>query len=255
MLGAIIGDIVGSRFEFRNTDSEDFDLFTEDCSFTDDSICTMAVADAILRGAGYGDSLRKWCRNYPYPVGGYGISFAHWVRSDNPQPYNSFGNGSAMRVSPVGFWFDDAASVLSEAGKSASVTHNHPEGIKGAQVIAMCIYMLRNGAGKAQIEKYVRREYGGLPSFEPFSNPFDETCMNAVPVSVSCFLHSTDFESAVRNAITVGGDSDTIGAITGSLAEAMYGIPHDIRRSALSYLTDDMLRIVENFYKKLNHHE
>ena len=251
MLGAIIGDIVGSRFEFNNTKSESFKLFTDECSFTDDTICTVAVADAILNGKSYQDSIHGWCRKYPHPMGGYGGSFARWMQSDNPEPYNSFGNGSAMRVSPVGWLFNDETEVEFEAAKSAEVTHDHPEGIKGAQVIAMCIYLLRNGADKPYIEQFVRNEYGAIPTPHPFSNPFDETCMNAVPVSVYCFLQSKDFEDAIRRAMIIGGDSDTIGAITGSLAEAYYGIPEPIKEAAMSYLSSDMRKIVEQFYNKI----
>ncbi len=251
MIGAIIGDIVGSRFEFNNAKTTDFKLFTSECSFTDDTICTVAIADAILTGKSYRDSVHDWCRKYPHPMGSYGGSFARWVASDNPQPYNSFGNGSAMRVSPVGLYFDNEfGDVLNEAKKTAEITHDHPEGIKGAQVTAMCVWMMRKGYTKADMKSYVESEYGALPKFNPFSNPFDETCMNAVPVSVSCVLNSTCFEEAIRNAIIVGGDSDTIGAIVGGIAEAMYGVPAYLKDVALSYLPDDMCKVVERFYNE-----
>lgn len=255
MLGTIIGDIVGSRFEFRNAKSSDFDFFTDDCSFTDDTICTVAVADALLSDIDYMSSVHSWCRKYPNPMGGYGGSFACWVASDSPRPYNSFGNGSAMRVSPIGFLCDSESEVLLEARKSAEITHNHTEGIKGAQVIAMSVYMLRHGATKRDVEAYVNKAYGFIPDFKPFSNPFDETCMNAVPVSVSCFLYSNDFDSAIRNSIIIGGDSDTIGAITGGLAEAMYGIPASTAEHALSYLPDDIKNVLTRFYSRLNKQE
>ena len=251
MLGAIIGDIVGSRFEFRNTKTSRFDLFAKKCSFTDDTICTVAVADAILNGYSYQDSLRRWCQRYPHPMGGYGASFIRWLQAEKPAPYYSYGNGSAMRVSPVGWLFDEAIDVEYEAARSAEVTHNHPEGIKGAQVVALCIIMLRNAYPKREIAEYVEREYGALPEYRPFSNPFNETCMNAVPVAVSCFLASTDFEDAVRKAVIVGGDSDTIGAITGSLAEAHYGIPAAIRDAGLAYLPSEMKNIVDQFYNRV----
>ena len=141
MLGAIIGDIVGSRFEFNNTNRSDFELFHKDCSFTDDTICTVAIADAILRKCSYQESLLRWCRSYPNPMGGYGGRFAQWIHSNNPQPYNSFGNGSAMRVSPVAWAFDNLDDVLAEAEKTASPTHNHPEGIKGAKTVAHAIWI------------------------------------------------------------------------------------------------------------------
>lgn len=251
MLGAIIGDIVGSRFEFNNVKSKNFKLFTQECSFTDDTICTVAVADAILSGKSYRDSIHEWCRKYPHPMGGYGGSFAQWVHSDDPKPYYSFGNGSAMRVSPIGLYYHTADCVLFEAKKSAEITHDHPNGIKGAQVTAMCVWMMRKGYTKADIKSYVESEYGELPKFKPFSNPFDETCMNAVPVSVSCVLSSTCFDEAIRNAIIVGGDSDTIGAITGSIAEAIYGVPSDLKDIAMSYLPDEMQEVVERFYAAL----
>lgn len=252
MIGAIIGDIVGSRFEFNNAKTTDFKLFTSECSFTDDTICTVAIADAILTGKSYRDSVHDWCRKYPHPMGGYGGSFARWVASDNPQPYNSFGNGSAMRVSPVGLYFDNEfGDVLNEAKKTAEITHDHPEGIKGAQVTAMCVWMMRKGYTKADMKRYVESEYGALPKFKPFSNPFDETCMNAVPVSVSCVLNSTCFEEAIRNAIIVGGDSDTIGAIVGGIAEAVYGVPSFLKGIAMSYLPDDMRKVVERFYNEI----
>lgn len=250
MLGAIIGDIVGSRFEFDNVRDTDFDLFADECSFTDDTICTVSVADAILNGRTYKDSLHEWCRKYPHPMGGYGASFAQWVRSDDPQPYYSFGNGAAMRVGPVGWLHHGEARVLDEARRAVDITHNHPEGINGAQVIAYCVYLLRGGAHKTSIKQFVERWYGKLPSWRPFSNPFNETCMNAVPVSVSCFLESTDFEDAIRKAILVGGDSDTIGAITGSLAEAYYGVPDALRRKSLEYLPGSMRAIVDQFYSE-----
>lgn len=251
MLGAIIGDIVGSRFEFNNVKSKNFKLFTQECSFTDDTICTVAVADAILSGKSYQDSVHEWCRKYPHPMGGYGGSFAQWVHSDDPQPYFSFGNGSAMRVSPIGLYYHTADCVLLEAKKSAEITHDHPEGIKGARVTAMCVFMSRWGFTNGDIMKYVVSEYGEIPEFVPFSNPFNETCMNAVPVSVSCVLNSTDFEEAIRNAMIVGGDSDTIGAITGGIAEAMYGVPSYLKDIAMSYLPDEMKSIINQFYSKL----
>ncbi len=251
MLGAIIGDIVGSRFEFNNVKSENFDLFTKECSFTDDTICTVGVADAILKGRSYRDSIHEWCRKYPHPMGGYGGSFAQWVRSDNPQPYRSFGNGSAMRVSPIGLYYDTEEDVLRNAQASAEITHNHPEGIKGAKVTAMCVWMMRVGHKKADMEAYVMKEYGSIPKFVPFSNPFNETCMNAVPVSVSCVLNSNGFEEAIRNAMIVGGDSDTIGAIAGGIAEAMYGVPENLKDVAMSDLPDDIKSVINLFYRKL----
>lgn len=251
MLGTIIGDIAGSRFEFNNQKYKCFELFTNECSFTDDTICTVAVADSILNGTSYQDSIHRWCRKYPYPMGGYGGSFALWVNSDMPTPYNSFGNGSAMRVSPIGMYYASPDDVLRQAKASAEITHNHPEGIKGAQVTAMCVWMMKNGGSALDLKSYAETEYGPLPEYAPNSNPFDETCMNAVPVSISCVLGSTSFEDAIRRAILVGGDSDTIGAITGGIAEAMYGIPIELKDIAMSYLPDEMKSIINQFYSKL----
>lgn len=250
MLGAIIGDIVGSRFEFNNVKRSDFDLFASECDYTDDTICTMAVADAILNDKSYKDCLLSWCRRYPHPMGGYGGSFAHWVFSDTQQPYNSYGNGAAMRVSPIAWLFDTLAEVGDQAALSAEPTHNHPEGVKGARTIALCVRMLLNGSSKEEIARFVIQEYAALPPFVPFSNPFDETCMNAVPVSVACFVESTGFEDAIRKAIIIGGDSDTIAAITGSLAEAYYGIPPAIQRAGIGYLPEEMKGILRLFYSR-----
>lgn len=252
MIGAIIGDIVGSRFEFNNTSNPKFKLFTKQCNFTDDTICTVAIADAILNGKSYEKSMQEWCRKYPNPMGGYGGAFRNWVFSGTPQPYYSFGNGSAMRVSPVAWLFNDGATVEEEATITAAITHNHPEGIKGAQVIANCIYALRNGCSKQEILRYGKSEYGNIPTYAPNSNPFNETCMNAVPVAIGCFVDSNSFEDAIRKAILVGGDSDTIGAIVGSLAEAHYrGIPIELFRQALSYLPADMKEIITQYYFRI----
>lgn len=251
MLGAIIGDIVGSRFEFNNVRSLDFSLFDEFCDYTDDTICTVAVADAILSGRSYKQSVHAWCNKYPHPMGGYGGSFARWVASSNPVPYHSFGNGSAMRVSPVAWLFNDEMDVLREAARTAEITHNHPEGIRGAQVVAKSIFMLRMGADKSEVEKYVSAAYPNMLPFKPFSNRFDETCMNAVPVAVSCFLAASSFEETIRNAVVVGGDSDTIAAIAGSIAEAAYAVPTSLQSAALGYLPADMQRVISVFYKTL----
>lgn len=256
MLGAIIGDIVGSRFEFNNTNQTNFTLFTPDCNFTDDTICTVAVADALLNGSDFGDTIHRWCRKYPYPTGGYGGSFARWVHSDIPKPYNSFGNGSAMRVSPCG-WLPTRQDVLSHARRSAECTHNHPEGIKGAVCIADCIYHARVGADKSEMVALVTKEYTYPLDMTCHEirrmNTFNETCQVTVPQAIVCFVESTDFESAIRLAVSIGGDSDTIAAMTGSIAEAYYGIPQNIERKALSLLTPEMQEVIAQFkqrYKK-----
>lgn len=252
MLGAITGDIAGSRFEFKNTDRYDFELFADDCSYTDDTICTIAIADAILRGKSYQDSLLEWCRKYPHPMGGYGASFARWVASDSPQPYNSFGNGAAMRVAPVAWAFDDLKDVLEEAEKTASVTHDHPEGIKGAVAVAHAIYYLRTTHDLPGLEKEMDRYYSRFMLGNYFSGVFDETCMGTVPLCLKLVLSSTSFEDAIRRAISWGGDSDTIGAIVGSMAEAQWDIPKEIIDKALDLLPTEMLNVIGDFFHRLN---
>ena len=257
MLGAIIGDIVGSRFEFNNTHRLDFELFTNECSFTDDTICTVAVADAILRGVSFEQSLLEWCRKYPNPKGAYGGSFGRWVHSPNPEPYNSFGNGSAMRVSPCGY-LTETHNVMKFARESAECTHNHPEGIKGAECVARCIemalYSRKHQENGKQLVRKVAEMYGyniQQTSDEiRRTNTFNETCQVTVPQAIVCFLESTDFESAIRLAVSIGGDSDTIAAITGSIAEAYYGIPQHIQDKAWDYLPKEIQEVVTKFKQK-----
>ncbi|SFK99906.1 ADP-ribosylglycohydrolase [Porphyromonadaceae bacterium KH3CP3RA] len=256
MIGAIIGDIVGSRFEFNNHLSTDFELFAKDCSFTDDTICTIAIADALLKGIPFGDSLQLWCRKYPNPKGGYGGSFTRWVHSDDPQPYNSFGNGSAMRVSPCGWISEDRDIVLQKARESSMCTHDHEEGIRGAMCIADCIYHARSGSGMFKLIELVTKEYGydldvTCDSIRP-TNTLNETCQVTVPQAIVCFLESTDFESAIRLAVSIGGDSDTIAAITGSIAEAYYGVPEHIKDRAFEYLPGEFLYIIDEFKQRIN---
>lgn len=254
MLGAIIGDIVGSRFEFNNTNSTNFELFTDENTYTDDTICTVAIADAILNGKSYKDSLLEWCRKYPNPKGSYGGSFVRWIHSADPQPYNSFGNGSAMRVSPIGWAFDNFQQTLLEAHLSAEVSHNHSEGIKGAQCVAVLIYHLRTGKiDKDAVKRCVEHSFGYeiLPVKRiRETNSFNETCQVTVPQAISCFLEGEDFEETIRLAISIGGDSDTIGAIAGSIAEAYYKIPDNITVEAISKLPDDMFTVLNSFISK-----
>ncbi len=273
MLGAIIGDIAGSKYEFNNTFDYDFEMFGEGCDFTDDTICTVAIADAILNGRSYQESLLDWCRRYPSPKGAYGGRFAGWIRSLDPQPYNSFGNGSAMRVSPVAWLFDDLSQVLEEAEKTALPTHNHPEGIKGAKAVAHAIWHFRKSRFSEESKDSENEETKGLKNenakdenetiqgfmsiarsyYEDFDTrvypkgKFDETCMDAVPLSFYLLSQASSFEDAIRLAISHGGDSDTIGAIVGSIAEARFGIPQEMKEKALSYLPDDMKDIWKQF--------
>lgn len=276
MLGAMIGDIVGSKYEFNNTFDYDFEMFGEGCDFTDDTICTVAIADAILNGRSYQESLLDWCRRYPSPKGAYGGRFAGWIHSLDPQPYNSFGNGSAMRVSPVAWLFDDLSQVLEEAEKTALPTHNHPKGIKGAKAVAHAIWYFRKSRFSEESKDSENEETKGLKNenakaskdenetiqgfmsiarsyYEDFDTrvypkgKFDETCMDAVPLSFYLLSQASSFEDAIRLAISHGGDSDTIGAIVGSIAEARFGIPQEMKEKALSYLPDDMKDIWKQF--------
>lgn len=250
MIGAITGDIVGSVYEFNNTFDYNFPLFSDKGSFTDDTICTIAIADAILKGKSYKDSLLEWCRKYPYPMGAYGCSFQKWIFSDNPQPYNSFGNGSAMRVSPVGWAFDEYHEVMDESSKTANPTHNHPEGIKGAQSVAVAVSLLKNNHDSKDIEQIFNSFYPGTADHCFPKGKFDETCMGTVPLAFQIVLNSSSFEDAIRKAISHGGDSDTLGAIVGSLAEPLYGVPEEMRNKAFGYLPEEMKSVVVEFENK-----
>lgn len=255
MIGAIIGDIVGSPYEFNNTHDYNFPWISPESTFTDDTICTIAIADAINRAdlekhqePDYKSSLLHWCRKYPNPKGGYGGRFAQWIRSEHPEPYNSFGNGSAMRVSPIAWAYVNPNNLFLEAKRTASVTHNHPEGIKGAVCIAHMIWAARHSASIDQLYKITQTYY---PSWDVESRDygtFDETCQGTLPVCFLAILNAHSFEDAIRKAIAYGGDSDTIGAIVGSVAEAIWDIPEDLRISATSRLPRDMRNVIERFY-------
>ncbi|OAV66658.1 ADP-ribosyl-[dinitrogen reductase] glycohydrolase [Bacteroidales bacterium Barb6] len=260
MLGAIIGDIVGSRFEFDNTDETGFELFTEECDFTDDTVCTVAIADALLNGKSYRDSLVEWCRKYPNPMGAYGAGFKRWIFSSGQQPYNSYGNGSAMRVSPVGWLHGEREEVIRQAAATACVSHNHPEGVKGAVAVALAVFAGRNGVDKRELPDYLRKHVDGfdyelgvpVDVIRKTNTTFDPTCQGSVPQALNCFLESRDFEDCIRLAVSIGGDSDTIACMAGSVAEAFYGkdhIPLHIIDSAMRILPDDMKRIIEQFEK------
>ena len=262
MLGAIIGDIVGSRWEFNPTNDYNFELFSDKNGFTDDTICTIAIADAILHHSDdYGKYIHEWCRKYPNPKGGYGGRFALWVHSDTPQPYGSYGNGSAMRVSPVAWAFHRKDFVLNAAKQTAECTHNHPEGIKGAQTVALAIcraLQLRRLEIKAhEVVNTVITEcldYSGYSidiHKKDVKNKFDETCQGTVPVALWIISQSKGFEDAIRRAVSLGADADTLGAIVGSIAEAIWGIPVWINEKALSFLPEKMKLIIDNFQRKI----
>lgn len=263
MLGAIIGDIVGSRFEFNNHLSTDFELFHKDCSFTDDTICTVAVAQwamrnipNVLRKNSLAEIMRYWCQKYPNPMGGYGGNFKQWVKGYVKGPYNSFGNGSAMRVSPVALFHNDWIVMNRMAEASAAITHNHPEGIKGAQAVARAIYLLKQKCDKGELKRHLTDAFGyrfdKSCAVISSTNEFNETCQVTVPQAIQCFIESTDFESAIRLAVYIGGDTDTIAAITGSLAEACYGIPPHMVMGAMEYLPDEMIDVINTFYRTIS---
>lgn len=258
MLGAIVGDIIGSRFEFHNTEDVGFCLFDTTCSFTDDTICTVAIADAILKGKPYKDSVIEWCKKYPHPMGGYGCSFRQWLLSDNREPYNSFGNGAAMRVSPVAWAFVTKQDVQRQAIETAAFSHNHPEGLIGAMSVAEAIFLLRNERkNKDLIVEGVARQYYGFHYYAlmPKKGVFDETCQRCVPLAFHIVEDSRSFEEAIRRAVAWGGDSDTVGAIVGSMAEAKFGIPAEIKTVAFDFLPDEMQEVVNEFQLRFVHPE
>ena len=271
MYGAIIGDIVGSTYEFNNVKDKDFPLFPEGSGFTDDSIMTVAVAKALVRArdeqvsfkAVLVEEMQRLGREYPCPMGAYGGRFSAWLRSDNPQPYHSFGNGSAMRVSPCGLIAVTLEEALALAKASAEVTHNHPEGIKGAQAVAAAIFMARHGSTKGEIRQYIHENFYPMDrSFEEIRKNyhFNESCQQTVPEAITAFLESKNFEDAICNAIYLGGDSDTIGAITGSIAWSYYDrnntdwdeLPRDMELMqdlALGIIPEDFRVLIEEFEK------
>lgn len=256
LFGAIAGDIIGSRHEWKVCTDPQFALFSKSSKFTDDSVLTIAVADAINNKRGYGETIVEYARRYP--KAGYGSYFRRWLKEDGVGPYNSFGNGSAMRVSPIGWGFNSVEDVLLEAERSAIVTHNHPEGIKGAQSVALAIYLARTGAEKEEIRQEIETRFGydlrrSLDEIRP-TYQWDSTCPGSVPESIIAFLESTDFESAVRNAILLGGDADTMAAISGSIAEAYYGgVPNEIGEEVLKRLTPDLRSMVVEFGERFYH--
>ncbi|KXB35830.1 ADP-ribosylglycohydrolase [Bacteroidales bacterium KA00344] len=256
MLGAIIGDIVGSRFEFDETPTENFTLFMDkpDCDYTDDTIMTVAVADAILNHRNYDEALRDWGRRYPRPKGSYGNMFGQWLQSDSLTPYNSWGNGAAMRVSAVGWLFSDYHAVKHEAKLSAICSHLHKEAIRGAQCVATLIYWLRTcRITKEEVENAVKRNFGyDIPPLRDIykigaQGHFDASCQETVPWAIRCFLDSDSFEDAIRKAVMARGDTDTKAAICGSIAEAFYEIPEHFYDKVCDYLEPDMLDVVHEF--------
>lgn len=256
MIGAIAGDIIGSIYEWNPIKTKDFPLFNPQCRFTDDTVLTVAIANAILTGQSYQESIREIGNKYPHA--GYGGSFIQWLDSDNPQPYNSWGNGSAMRVSPVGFTFNTEEDVLIEAKKSAEITHNHAEGIKGAQATALSIFLARTGHEKEAIRSEISQRFGydldrTVDQVRP-SYSFDVSCQGTVPEAIISFLDSNSYEDAIRNAVSLGGDSDTLACITGGIAEAFYNsVPDHIVARVREILAPELMKTTDDFCQQYHY--
>lgn len=261
MYGAIIGDIIGSPYEFdRGDKTKDFTFFEKDAGFTDDSVMTIAVADALINTMGQSDddiedaliySMNLWGKKYP--DAGYGGNFGVWLCSGIKSPYNSFGNGSAMRVSSCGWLYDTLEETLHAAKISSEVTHNHPEGIKGAQAVAAAIFMARTGSSKDEIKDYIVNSFGydlsrTIDEIRP-GYDHDESCQKTVPEAITAFLEGNDFEDVIRTAVSLGGDCDTLTCIAGSIAEAFYGVPDALKEECKKRIKPDMLEVLEKFDK------
>lgn len=250
MLGAMIGDIVGSIYEWHNIKTTEFEFFQERCFFTDDTVLTAATAKALMTDGDFTRAYQDFARRYPRR--GYGGNFSGWIHRADPQPYNSWGNGSAMRVSPVGFAYDSAEEVLQAAKNSAIVTHNHPEGIKGAQSTALAVFLARQDKSQEEIREAIKNRFGydlnrRLDEIRP-TYSFDVSCQGSVPEAIIAFLESQSYEDAIRKAISLGGDSDTIACITGGIAEAFYGgVPDELAEQGRSFLPDEFKQILDDF--------
>lgn len=250
MIGAIIGDVIGSVHEHAATRTTEFPLFTPDSRFTDDTVLTIATADALMSDGDYQRAYRMWGARYPYA--GFGKAFRGWLRSAHPRPYQSWGNGSAMRVSPVAFAFDSTADVLAEAERSAVVTHDHPEGIKGAQATALVVYLARQKVSKPQIRAEIAERFGydlsrSIEEIRP-GYAFDVSCQGSVPQAITAFLETENLEAAIRAAISLGGDSDTQAAIAGAAAAAYdQDVPHELVQKARQGLPAEMIEVLDKF--------
>ena len=266
MYGAILGDIIGSPFEFdRGNKTKEFPLFSKQSQFTDDSVMTIAVTEALMDAGENADeettcsclikSMKKWGQKYPNA--GYGARFYHWVLSDDPKPYGSYGNGSAMRVSAAGWLYDTLERTLEVAEWTAKVTHNHSEGIKGAKATAGIMFMARTGATKAEIRKFVEDEIGydlsrTCDEIRPGYH-HDESCQKTVPEAITAFLESESFEDAIRTAVSLGGDTDTLACICGAMAEAYYGVPEELKTECERRVRKDMAVVLKRFYGHKSH--
>ena len=260
MIGAIIGDIAGSRFEWHNIKTKEFDFLTHKCFFTDDTVMTIAVAEAFMEAISCGatepeikgmlvEKMQEYGKRYPYA--GYGSRFSWWLSDNEPAPYNSYGNGSAMRVSSVAWLYNDIISVVNAARISAEVTHNHPEGIKGAQATAVAIFLARTGASKVLIKSFIQSEFGydlsrTCDQVRPTYRHV-ESCQETVPEAITAFLEGDSFEDVIRTAVSLGGDCDTLTAIAGSVAEAFYGVPEELKEECRNRLTADLGAALHRF--------
>lgn len=253
MIGAIAGDIVGSIYEWNNIKTKEFPLFAPLCEFTDDTVLTVALADSILTGEPYQNNLKRYY--FDYPGRGYGTSFREWAESSSSAPYNSWGNGAAMRISPVGFAYDDMETVLRKAEEFTAVTHNHPEGIKGGQSTAAAIFLVRTGTSKNGIREFVEKRFGydlsrHVDDIRP-TYKFTESSQGTVPQAIRAFLDSTDFEDAIRTAVSLGGDTDTLTCITGGIAQAFYGgVPGDIQKNVYAILDERLGEVTRRFMER-----
>ena len=254
MLGAITGDIIGSWYEFRNYKAKNFEpLFHTGAKFTDDTVCTVAIADALVNGLDPAATLQRWGREY-WSNGGWGQRFNLWLAEDDPEPYNSWGNGAAMRVGPAGLLATSLAHAIELATQVTVITHNHPEGLKAAQATAVAIWLARQRAGAEEIRQALTERFGyrldmTVDEIRP-GYKFTEASQDSVPQALVCALEATDFEDAIRNAVSIGGDSDTISAIAGSVAEARFGIPEEIAAKTWSFLPQDMRVVLTGLYQQ-----
>ena len=253
MLGNIIGDVVGSRFEFNNILSKEFDLFTDECEFTDDSVMTCAVASALINNTDFVQTLQDFGRKYPDV--GYGMNFYDWIFSKTPTPYNSCGNGAAMRIAPVGFFAKTIDQVKEISAQVTNISHNHPAALKGAESVAMSIFMAKHKYTKKEIFNEIKQYYNFKKRVEDYREEShghgEEICQVSVPQAFMCFFQGKNFEDVIRNAISIGGDSDTVAAIAGGIAEAYYGIPIPLIKQVKKYLPQDLWKIIIDFYKKI----
>ena len=260
MLGAIIGDIVGSRFEFNNIKTKDFTFFDRGCSITDDTVLTVAIGKALLECHGDYSQLSELAVKYmqeigrTYPEWIFGSMFRKWLNSDDPKPYNSFGNGAAMRVSACGFVANSLSQAIELSRAVTEVTHNHPEGIKGAEATAVAIHMAKQGESIDSIREYISEHYYNLNfTLDEIRSTYEfkESCQESVPQAIVAFLESTSFEDAIRNAVSLGGDCDTIAAITGSIAEAYYGVPREVQDEMMHYIPEPLMEILVDIQENL----